>query len=77
MENNPTVTPADYLSTAGNVFNAVAVWIATGKYEPQPIRNAEGLYYNAIQQRKMQNAVAFFIMLVLIGIAYFIYRKNK
>ena len=44
MENSPTVTPADYLSTAGNVLNAVGVWIATGKYEPQPIRNAEGLF---------------------------------
>tara|TARA_R100001086_G_C11646758_1_gene206147 strand:- start:87 stop:320 length:234 start_codon:yes stop_codon:yes gene_type:complete len=77
MENNTTFTPADYLNTAGTLFNAVAVWVATGKYQPQPIRNAEGLYYNAIQQRKMQNAVAFFIMLVLIGIAYFIYRKNK
>jgi len=77
MENNPTVTPADYLNTAGNVFNAVGIWIATGKYEPQPIRNAEGLYFSAIQQRKMQNAIAFFIMLVLIGIAYFIYRKRS
>jgi len=77
MENNPTVTPADYLNTAGNVFNAVGIWIATGKYEPQPIRNAEGLYFSAIQQRKMQNAIVFFIMLVLVGIAYFIYRKRS
>jgi len=77
MENNPTVTPADYLNTAGNVFNAVGVWIATGKYEPMPIRNAEGLYLSAIQQRKITNAIGFFVMLVLIGIAYFIYRKRK
>ena len=77
MEDNPTVSPADYLATAGNVLNAVGVWIATGKYEPQPIRNAEGLYLSGIQQRRIRNAIAFFVMLVLIGIAYFIYRKRK
>lgn len=77
MENNPTLSPADYLNTAGNLFNAVGVWIATGKYEAQPIRNAEGLYLSAIQQRKITNAIGFFVMLVLIGIAYFIYRKRK
>ena len=77
MENNPTVTPADYLSTAGNVLNAVGVWIATGKYEPQPIRNAEGLFFSAVQQRKMQNVISFGVMIILIGVAIFIYLKRK
>jgi len=77
MENDPKVSPADYFNVAGNVLNAVGVWIATGKYEPQPIRNAEGLFFSGIQQRKMQNVISFGVMIVLIGVAVFLYLKRK